>query len=70
MLADVDEEALRATDELTGAGYEALGVTCDMSDEHQVAALVERAVAAFGRLDMAFNNAGIALPVDGGYTAR
>jgi len=30
-----------------------------VADEAQVAAIVERTVAAFGRLDMAFNNAGI-----------
>jgi NAD(P)-dependent dehydrogenase (short-subunit alcohol dehydrogenase family) len=33
-----------------------------VSDEEQVAALVERAVATFGRLDFAFNNAGIHAP--------
>ena len=33
-----------------------------MADETQVAALVDRAVGAFGRLDMAFNNAGIMIP--------
>lgn len=32
---------------------------CDVSDENEVAALVEKAVACFGRLDVAFNNAGI-----------
>jgi NAD(P)-dependent dehydrogenase (short-subunit alcohol dehydrogenase family) len=37
-------------------------VTCDVSDEAQVADLVERAVASFARLDMAFNNAGIMIP--------
>jgi NAD(P)-dependent dehydrogenase (short-subunit alcohol dehydrogenase family) len=39
-----------------------LGVVCDVSDEDGVAALVERTVATFGRLDMAFNNAGIMIP--------
>jgi NAD(P)-dependent dehydrogenase (short-subunit alcohol dehydrogenase family) len=64
VLADIDEDALRAaTDELTTAGHQALGVTCDVADEDQVAALVKRTVAAFGRLDMAFNNAGIMLPL-------
>jgi NAD(P)-dependent dehydrogenase (short-subunit alcohol dehydrogenase family) len=64
VLADVDEQALRtATDELTEAGHRALGVMCDVADEDQVAALVDRTVAEFGRLDMAFNNAGIMVPL-------
>ena len=63
VLADVNEDALRAaTDELIAAGHQALGVACDVSDEAQVAALVERTVDTFGRLDMAFNNAGIMIP--------
>ena len=62
-LADVDEDALRAaTDELTAAGHQALAVGCDVSDEDQVAGVVERTLATFGRLDMAFNNAGIQVP--------
>jgi NAD(P)-dependent dehydrogenase (short-subunit alcohol dehydrogenase family) len=63
VLADINEEALRvATDALTSVGHQAIGVTCDVANELQVAAMVERAVAAFGRLDMAFNNAGIQVP--------
>jgi NAD(P)-dependent dehydrogenase (short-subunit alcohol dehydrogenase family) len=60
VLADVNASALDdATENLAAAGHQALGVACDVSDEAQVAALVDRAVATFGRLDMAFNNAGI-----------
>src|SRR4051794_21643287 len=60
VLADVNDDALCvATGQLTGSGYQALGVTCDVSDEAQVTAMVDDTVAAFGRLDMAFNNAGI-----------
>jgi NAD(P)-dependent dehydrogenase (short-subunit alcohol dehydrogenase family) len=63
VLADVNEDALRAaTEALTSAGRRAIGVTCNVADEAQAAAMVERAVATFGRLDMAFNNAGIAGP--------
>lgn len=63
VLADVNEPALSAaTGDLTAAGHEAVGVTCDVSDEDQVASMVDRAVAKFGRLDMAFNNAGIQAP--------
>jgi NAD(P)-dependent dehydrogenase (short-subunit alcohol dehydrogenase family) len=63
VLADVNEETLRAaTDSLTSVGHRAIGVTCNVADEAQAAAMVERAVATFGRLDMAFNNAGIAGP--------
>jgi len=63
VLADINDQALgAATDELTASGYRALGVTCDVANEDQAAAMVERAVATFGRLDMAFNNAGIQVP--------
>ena len=63
VLADVNETALRdATDDLTAAGHQAIGVACDVSEERQVAAMVERAVSEFGRLDLAFNNAGVQAP--------
>ncbi len=63
VLADINVRALQeATDALTLAGHSVLAVTCDVSDEDQVAAMVERAVAQYGRLDMAFNNAGIQVP--------
>jgi NAD(P)-dependent dehydrogenase (short-subunit alcohol dehydrogenase family) len=64
VLVDINETALRAaTEELTSAGHRAISVTCNVADEAQAAAMVERAVATFGRLDMAFNNAGILGPV-------
>jgi NAD(P)-dependent dehydrogenase (short-subunit alcohol dehydrogenase family) len=59
-LADIDTAAVTAAArELTTAGHQALAVPCDVADEDQVAAVVAHSVAAFGRLDMAFNNAGI-----------
>jgi NAD(P)-dependent dehydrogenase (short-subunit alcohol dehydrogenase family) len=60
VLADRNEQTLQtATAELTSAGRQALGVACDVSDEEQVAGLVDHAVETFGRLDFAFNNAGV-----------
>lgn len=62
-LADVSEAALQqAVDQITAWGGKAIGVVCDVADEAQVAAMVERTVATFGRLDAAFNNAGIQVP--------
>src|SRR5438270_11830688 len=59
----VNEQALQtATDALTDVGHQAISAICDVSDEDQVAAVVDQAVARFGRLDMAFNNAGIMVP--------
>lgn len=51
-----------ATAELSAAGHDVRGIVCDVADEAQVASLVEQTVAAYGRLDMAFNNAGIQGP--------
>ena len=63
VLGDINGEMVAAAaDELSSAGHRAVGVACDVADEAQVAAMVERAVSAFGRLDMAFNNAGIMVP--------
>lgn len=62
-LADVDEAALNAAAErLSGEGHRVLAVTCDVTDEEQVAAAVDRTVETFGSLDMAYNNAGVQIP--------
>lgn len=60
VLADVKEEAVKAAaQKLVAAARKAIAVACDVSDDAQVAAMVDRAVAEFGRLDAAFNNAGV-----------
>jgi NAD(P)-dependent dehydrogenase (short-subunit alcohol dehydrogenase family) len=64
VLADRNEKALRAaTGALVAEGHKAIAVLCDVADEAQAAAMVERAVSTFGRLDMAYNNAGILGPM-------
>src|SRR6059036_2839455 len=62
-LADVNEAAVRsAADELVAARHKAIGIRCDVADEAEVAAMVAKTVSTFGRLDAAFNNAGVQAP--------
>ena len=62
-LADIDERAARtAVDDLIAAGHRAIAVRCNVADEAEVAAMVDQTVQIFGRLDAAFNNAGIQSP--------
>jgi len=59
--ADIDEAGnARTVDRITALGREALAVHCDVTCEADVAALFARAESAFGRVDIAFANAGIA----------
>lgn len=44
---------------ITASGGEAIFIKCDVSKAADVKAMVEKTVATFGRLDYAFNNAGI-----------
>lgn len=59
-IADRSEDALaQVASEVKAAGGEVLAITCDVSKSEQVEAAVAQTVAAFGRLDIAFNNAGV-----------
>jgi NAD(P)-dependent dehydrogenase (short-subunit alcohol dehydrogenase family) len=59
-ILDRTEDALRETaDALREKGSEVLVIACDVSQPEQVQAAVEKVVATFGRLDVAFNNAGV-----------
>lgn len=60
VLADVREELVAAeAAKLTQRGWHAVGLRCDVSNDEQVAAMVASTVERFGRLDAAFNNAGV-----------
>ncbi|GAA1250257.1 SDR family NAD(P)-dependent oxidoreductase [Streptomyces javensis] len=58
---DIDESAAAGTTEMIRKdGGEALAVRVDIADEESVRAALERTVAAYGGLDFAVNNAGLA----------
>ena len=62
-LADVREEAaVSAAEQLVAIGCKAIGIRCNVADEAEVAAMVAHTVSTFGRLDAAFNNAGVQSP--------
>lgn len=67
-LADVDraglDQATAAAQEILGADDAAIAINCDISDEDQVADLVEGTVAHHGRLDTVVNMAGILASAD------
>jgi len=57
VVADLDGSGAEAVAE--GIGERALAVACDVSDDDQVAQLIDRAEAAFGPIDLFCANAGI-----------
>jgi NAD(P)-dependent dehydrogenase (short-subunit alcohol dehydrogenase family) len=60
VLADFRKDVVKAeAQKLAAAGYNVIAVGCDVSDETQVEQMVEHTVSEFGRLDAAFNNAGV-----------
>ncbi|UOK42214.1 MULTISPECIES: SDR family NAD(P)-dependent oxidoreductase [Flavobacterium] len=60
VLSDWDENAVKiAAQKLESEGHSVLAITCDVSDDKQVEAMIEKTIATFGRLDAAYNNAGV-----------
>jgi NAD(P)-dependent dehydrogenase (short-subunit alcohol dehydrogenase family) len=53
---DKDQERLK---EIKALGGEVLFVKCDVSKSNEVKEMVEKTIETFGRLDYAFNNAGV-----------
>lgn len=60
MVADIDAAGVKRTvDALSRFGSSVQGVTVDVSNADSVREMVDATVRAFGRLDCAYNNAGI-----------
>src|ERR1700755_653251 len=60
VVADHNEKLLNeAAEKMRGEGHNILAVMCNVSDQAQVTAMIDLAVETYGRLDAAFNNAGI-----------
>lgn len=63
VLADKQTDKVCASAEtLTKAGLTAIGIACDVSREDQVSAMIKKTLETYGRLDAAYNNAGIQTP--------
>ena len=60
VVADINQQDGEAVvNEITQAGGTAMFVPCDVTNDQQVMSLVDATVEAYGKLDIAFNNAGI-----------
>jgi NAD(P)-dependent dehydrogenase (short-subunit alcohol dehydrogenase family) len=60
VIADwIEDEKHETQEAIRVAGGEALFIKCNVSKADDVKALVDKAIAAYGRLDFAFNNAGV-----------
>lgn len=59
-ISDVSDEAIQSTERMLRArGYEVLAITADLSFESSSKRLVDETMERYGRLDGAFNNAGV-----------
>ena len=64
VVADVSEQGNQETARMIEAlGARALAVRCDVTRPEDVKAALDKGIEAFGRLDFAFNNAGVEQPV-------
>lgn len=63
VVADIDGDAAeRVAANLRADGHDALGLRCDVAEEADTIAVVDAAVAAYGRIDVFCANAGIVVP--------
>lgn len=64
VIADISEQGIRETVRMIEeASNKVLAVRCDVTRAEDVKAALDSTVETFGRLDFAFNNAGVEQPV-------
>jgi NAD(P)-dependent dehydrogenase (short-subunit alcohol dehydrogenase family) len=64
VVADISEQGVQETARMIeGIGGKALAVQCDVTQADDVKAALDKTIEAFGRIDCAFNNAGVEQPV-------
>src|SRR5215207_9115543 len=60
VVSDISEQNVRDTTRIIeGLGGRALAVACDVTRTEDVKAALDQTIETFGRLDVAFNNAGV-----------
>lgn len=60
VVADVQSDSgLQTVQQIENLGRRSIFVKCDVSKESDVVEMIKKAISVFGRLDCAFNNAGI-----------
>jgi NAD(P)-dependent dehydrogenase (short-subunit alcohol dehydrogenase family) len=63
LISDIDGDGASAVaNRIVATGGKAIATKVDVTNESEVAAMVDLAVSRFGRLDGAFNNAGVGCP--------
>lgn len=61
VVAGLDEGGcVAATDQLVAAGFQAMAVSCDVTQQAQLEALVQKVLKQWGRIDILVCNAGVA----------
>ena len=59
VVSDISDEAQKVAEDISSKGLEAVFMKADVANEESVKQLVQAAVSQYGKLDCAFNNAGI-----------